>query len=84
MQLKIKHMSNPIRMCINCRTRYLQTQLIRLQCKDRELVRYTNFGRSFYICHTCVQTQDKRLQKSLSRACKKEIKITTLESVIYG
>lgn len=77
-------MTNPIRMCINCRKRALQTDLIRLQCIDRELKLYTNFGRSFYVCHTCFEKKDKKLQKSLSRACKKEIKITDLEKLIYG
>lgn len=77
-------MSNPIRMCINCRDRALQTDLIRLQCKDKILIHYTNLGRSFYICQTCVETKDKKLLKALSRACKKEIKITNLECLIDG
>ncbi len=77
-------MSNPIRMCISCRTKALQTDLIRLQCKDKMLMYYTNFGRSFYICQTCFDTKDKKLLKALSRACKKEIKITNLECLIDG
>ncbi|MCH9814320.1 MAG: DUF448 domain-containing protein [Epsilonproteobacteria bacterium] len=77
-------MSDPIRMCINCRNRALQTDLIRLQCEDRNLTLYTNFGRSFYLCYTCFEKKEKKLQKSLSRACKKEIKITDLENLIYG
>jgi predicted RNA-binding protein YlxR (DUF448 family) len=45
---------------------------------------FTNFGRSFYICQTCFDTKDKKLLKALSRACKKEIKITNLECLIDG
>jgi len=45
---------------------------------------YTNFGRSFYICQTCFDKKDKKLLKALSRACKKEIKITNLECLIDG
>jgi len=77
-------MSNPIRMCINCRTRALQTDLLRLQCKDKTLMYYTRHGRSFYICQTCLDTKDRKLLKALSRACKKEIKITNLECLIDG
>lgn len=73
-----------IRMCISCQTRSLQKDLFRLQCKDRELTKYTNFGRSFYICHKCFEEKNKNLLKALSRACKKEIKITNLESLING
>jgi predicted RNA-binding protein YlxR (DUF448 family) len=71
-------------MCINCRIRALQNDLMRLQYKERKLVNYTNFGRSFYICKTCFEARDKRLLKALSRACKKEIKIIDLECLIDG
>ncbi len=77
-------MTNPIRMCINCRKRDLQSSLIRLQCKDKEIIYHTNIGRSFYICHACFDEKDKKLLKALSRACKKEIKITNLERLIDG
>jgi len=77
-------MPNPIRMCINCRERALQTDLLRLQYKDGTLMYYTHCGRSFYICQTCFNAKDKKLLKALSRACKKEIKITNLECLING
>jgi predicted RNA-binding protein YlxR (DUF448 family) len=77
-------MPNPMRMCVNCRTRANQTDLIRLQCKDKMLMYYTHDGRSFYICQNCFDTKDKKLLKALSRACKKEIKITELECLING
>lgn len=40
-------------MCIQCRNRIEQQDLVRLQCIDQTIVRYTGSGRSFYICHTC-------------------------------
>ncbi len=77
-------MSNPIRMCICCRDKIPQKLLMRLQCIDKSLVPYTSEGRSFYLCKTCVKKRDKRLQKTLSSQCKQNIKITDLESLIYG
>ncbi|HIP46741.1 MAG TPA: DUF448 domain-containing protein [Campylobacterales bacterium] len=77
-------MSNPIRMCICCRKKIPQNLLMRLQCIDKTLVHFTKSGRSFYLCETCVKSKDKRLQRSLSSRCKKNIKITDLESLIYG
>jgi len=61
-------MNNPIRMCIVCRERVSQKELIRLQCKDKTLISYTGFGRSFYICKNCIDS--KKLYKSLSFKCK--------------
>ena len=84
MQGQLLKTKTVIRMCITCRARDLQTDLIRLQCKDKDLILYTNFGRSFYTCKTCFNKKDKKLLKALSRACKKEIKITNLECLING
>ncbi len=79
-----KIVKSTIRMCIGCKSRNLQTDLIRLQCKNRELISYTNLGRSFYICKECFDAKDKKLLKALSRVCKREIKITNLEYLIDG
>ena len=63
---KIK--KDPTRMCIQCRSRLGQSQLIRLQCSEGELHRYKGFGRSFYICEDC---QDKPgVAKHLMGRCK--------------
>ncbi len=77
-------MQKPIRMCIICRQRDLQKNLIRLQCKNKTLIRFTNVGRSFYICKECLNKEDKKLEKMLSNRCKQKIKIIDLESLIYG
>jgi predicted RNA-binding protein YlxR (DUF448 family) len=58
----------PIRMCINCKNRYPQKDLIRLQCEKNVIISYTGKGRSFYICNNCLE--DKKLFKSFQRVCK--------------
>lgn len=59
-------MSNPIRMCIGCRGRFKQIDLIRLQFKEAKVVEYTGLGRSFYICKECIKRHSKSLLKKLS------------------
>jgi predicted RNA-binding protein YlxR (DUF448 family) len=79
-------MNKPIRMCINCKRKYSQKDLLRLQCIGRELMLYTKKGRSFYLCDDCLNLKQdiKRLQKSLSNRCKGMVKLTDLESLING
>ncbi len=40
-------------MCISCRTRESQNDLIRLQLKDRHVIPFCGAGRSFYLCPSC-------------------------------
>jgi predicted RNA-binding protein YlxR (DUF448 family) len=61
-------MKKPIRMCINCRNRFLQENLYRLYCKDKEVVKWQGVGRSFYICNNCIN--NKNLYKKISAICK--------------
>ncbi len=61
-------MSKPVRMCINCRKRFYQDELMRLQCIDKKIVIFSGVGRSFYICETCID--NKKLSKSLARLCR--------------
>jgi predicted RNA-binding protein YlxR (DUF448 family) len=61
-------MSKPIRMCVICRARNLQENLIRLQCKEGLLSRFTGQGRSFYICMNC--KDNKKISKKISHICK--------------
>ena len=51
--------SQPIRMCIACRSRYPQKNLIRLKQLGKEIVTFDGEGRSFYLCSTCVQNEKK-------------------------
>ena len=51
--------SQPIRMCIACRSRLPQNTLIRLRQDDGEIVVHEGIGRSIYLCTTCCQNEKK-------------------------
>ena len=55
-------------MCVVCRGRFPQKDLIRLQCFDNDLIYFRGEGRSFYICNNCID--NKRLVKYISKLCK--------------
>jgi len=57
----------PIRMCVICRNRFPQKELIRLQCKDNQLISFRGEGRSFYVCNNCIKT--KKFIKFISKKC---------------
>jgi len=59
----------PIRMCIVCKKRDYQKNLLRFQCKNGKIIKFSNEGRSFYICNECLNS--KRLIKLLSNRCNK-------------
>jgi len=58
----------PTRMCIQCRQRQAQNDLIRLQCKDRIIQPFDGVGRSLYVCRTCIE--NPKLVKHLAGRCK--------------
>ena len=64
-----KKFNQPLRMCISCRTRDAQNNLIRLQCVDSQLSLFRGVGRSFYICRICLK-DDKKSLKAIMRQCK--------------
>ncbi|PLY16488.1 MAG: hypothetical protein C0628_00515 [Sulfurimonas sp.] len=64
-----KKFNQPLRMCISCRQRDIQYNLIRLQCIDSQLSLFRGNGRSFYICKACLK-DNKKVLKSLMRQCK--------------
>jgi len=51
--------SQPIRMCIACRSRHPQNTLIRLRQDAKEVLAFNGKGRSFYLCIDCVQNEKK-------------------------
>jgi predicted RNA-binding protein YlxR (DUF448 family) len=55
----------PIRMCIVCRDRYEQIELLRLQYKEGDILKFQKINRSFYICSKCLHNE-KNLTKKLS------------------
>jgi len=55
-------------MCVVCRGRFEQHTMLRLQCKDKQIVPFSGMGRSFYICNNCIN--DKKLDKIIQKICK--------------
>ena len=51
--------SQPIRMCIACRSRHPQNTLIRLKLSGKEVVAFDGLGRSFYLCDECIKNEKK-------------------------
>ena len=51
--------SQPIRMCISCRSRHPQNSLIRLKQEAEDIVAFNSIGRSFYLCMDCVKNEKK-------------------------
>ncbi len=51
--------SQPIRMCISCRSRHPQNSLIRLKQEGQDVIAFDGKGRSFYLCNLCVKNEKK-------------------------
>ncbi|KYJ86344.1 DUF448 domain-containing protein [Sulfurovum riftiae] len=62
--------SQPIRMCISCRSRHPQKSLIRLKQDGKEIVAFDGTGRSFYLCQVCVR--DEKKLKGLAKRFKQD------------
>lgn len=75
-------------MCIVCRGRFLKSQLIRLQYKEKKLIKFSGIGRSFYVCGNCID--EKRAVDCIIKTCKidkqlKEILKNSLKEIfVYG
>ena len=63
--------SQPIRMCITCRSRHPQNTLIRLRQVGKEVIAFDGRGRSFYLCVNCVKNEKK--VKGLVKRFKQEL-----------
>jgi predicted RNA-binding protein YlxR (DUF448 family) len=61
----ISMQKKPTRMCIVCRSRESQNDLIRLQLRDKKVISFSGTGRSFYLCKTCAG--DTKKTKGASR-----------------
>ena len=42
--------------------------MLRLQCRNQDIIKFSGEGRSFYICKSCIN--DKKLDKIIQRICK--------------
>ncbi|MEA2047254.1 MAG: DUF448 domain-containing protein [Campylobacterota bacterium] len=51
--------SQPIRMCIACRSKHPQSTLVRLKQEGKNVIAYDGKGRSFYLCHLCIKSEKK-------------------------
>ena len=60
-------------MCVSCRERDMQTQLLRLQCINGDIDKYIDSGRSFYLCKNCLEVE-KKISKALMRQCRNKDK----------
>jgi len=58
-------------MCVACRNRFFQDELIRLQCIDNNLSLFKGTGRSFYVCDNCINS--KKFLKFVSKMCNLDI-----------
>ena len=66
-------------MCVSCRKRAYQKELIRFQKNGDSAQAFSGVGRSFYICLDCLKN-DKHILNKISGRLK--INITSLEEVI--
>jgi predicted RNA-binding protein YlxR (DUF448 family) len=57
----------PIRMCIVCKKRNYQEDLIRMQCKNGKITQFKGSGRSFYVCFECINST--KTLKLLAKRC---------------
>ena len=51
--------TQPIRMCISCRSRHPQKSLIRLKLEGEDVIAHDGRGRSFYLCSECLVNEKK-------------------------
>lgn len=59
----------PLRMCVSCRQRDSQSNLLRFQCINGNIDQFKKRGRSFYVCKNCLQ-EERKLSKALMRQCR--------------
>jgi predicted RNA-binding protein YlxR (DUF448 family) len=75
----------PTRMCIACRAKEPQNDLIRLQLQEKQIVPYSGAGRSFYLCRSCAINTKKMYGIAKRLGIEHEDLLTILkEFVIYG
>lgn len=66
----MKNTHKPIRMCVVCKARVYQKELMRLANIDGKIVKNPKNTRSFYLCQTCLKKDEKILTKALVRFSK--------------
>jgi len=72
-------------MCIACRNRESQKDLIRLQIKEKRITPYSGSGRSFYLCRKCALDTKKTKGASRQLGVGQEELLTILKEFVgYG
>lgn len=74
-----KEKSKPIRMCVVCRKRFLQSELLRYSIQNGEIKEHKKVGRSVYFCSACKTKSMDKLIKILSN--KYKIDINSIKSI---
>jgi len=69
--------TQPIRMCISCRSREAQNSLYRLKQEGQEIVPYDGKGRSFYLCTACSKNE-KKIKGLIKRFKQDEVRFLKL------
>ncbi len=54
-----------IRMCVACRMRQPQRDLLRLKSFEDQIMEFDGTGRSFYVCGNCLKNGEKKLLKAI-------------------
>ncbi|QOP42392.1 hypothetical protein FJR03_07845 [Sulfurimonas marina] len=81
-----KNFYRPTRMCVACRDKHTQENLLRLRCIDGELSAFSGVGRSFYFCKVCLD-DEKKIAKALMRQCrsgKKDELMSKLKEIVIN
>ncbi len=65
-------MKKPIRMCVCCRQRDLQENLYRFKIENMVFLE-SIYGKSMYICHGCLDKEERYLQKSFNKVLKNNL-----------
>jgi len=69
--------SQPIRMCLACRSKHPQNTLIRLKQEGKDVIASDGLGRSFYLCDIC-STNEKKIRGLVKRFKQDEAQFTAL------
>lgn len=49
---------NATRTCVCCRGRFLQKKLLRFSVLNHAIIVFQGRGRSFYLCHACLESKN--------------------------
>lgn len=77
---KLLYSCRAVRMCVGCRGRFLQSQLLRLVYNEGKVAQFAGVGRSFYFCQECLK-DEKKIMIGLSRFTKSKHKNQDIKDI---